>query len=70
MASLTVEVRDDDIIVRSLETGHSVTYRRAAEAPMLVSLDPLRDDPDAEKTKFLTQAWKEAYAKAKCLGWI
>ena len=70
MTHLTVVVRDYDIIVRSLETGHSVTYRREADAPMLVTLDPLRDDPDAEKVKFLAQAWKAAYEKAKSLGWL
>jgi hypothetical protein len=37
---------------------------------MLISLDPLRDDPDAEKVKFLVQAWKAAYEKAQSLGWL
>jgi hypothetical protein len=37
---------------------------------MLVSLDALRDDPDAEKAKFLAEAWRAAYAKAKALGWL
>jgi hypothetical protein len=37
---------------------------------MLIALDPLRDDSDSEKAKFLAEAWKAAYAKAKILGWI
>jgi len=69
MRDLSVEVRDRDIIVRGLETGHSVTYRRVPE-PLLVALDPIRDDPDAETAKFLVEAWKAAYAKAKALGWL
>jgi hypothetical protein len=70
MADLSVEVQDRDIIVRRPETGHSVTYRRVLERPMLVALDPIQDDLDTEKTKFLVQAWKAAYAKAKALGWL
>ena len=49
-------MRDRDIIVRGLETGHSVTYRRVPEKPLLVALDPIRDDPDAETAKFLVDA--------------
>jgi hypothetical protein len=70
MPPLIVEVRDSDIVVRKLETGHSVTYRRVSDGSMLVALDPLRDDPDPEKAKFLTEAWHVAYAKAKALGWL
>jgi len=40
------------------------------EKLMLVALDPIRDDPDAEEAKFLVQAWKAAYVKAKALGWL
>jgi hypothetical protein len=47
-----------------------VTNRRVSDGPMLIALDPLRDDPDAERAKFLAQAWKAAYAKAKALGWL
>ena len=47
-----------------------MTYRREVDAPMLISLDPLRDDPDAEKVKFLVQAWKAAYEKAQSQGWL
>jgi hypothetical protein len=45
-------------------------YRRVSDGPMLVALDPLRGDPDAEKAKFLAEAWHVAYAKAKALGWL
>ena len=27
-------------------------------------------NPDAEKAKFLAEAWHVAYAKAKALGWL
>lgn len=70
MPPLIVEVRDCDIEVRRPETGHSVIYRRASDGPMLIALDPLREDPDAERSKFLAEAWKAAYAKAKVLGWL
>jgi len=70
MTDLFIEVRDRDIVVRRPETGHSVTYRRLPDKPILVALDPIRDDPDAEAMKFLVQAWKAAYAKAKSLGWL
>lgn len=45
MLRLSVEVQNQDIIVRNPETGHSVTYRRMPDSPMLIALDPLRDDP-------------------------
>ena len=70
MLRLSVEVQNQDIVVRNPETGHSVTYRRMPDAPMLIALDPLRDDPDTDKTKFLAEAWKAAYTKAKMLGWF
>lgn len=70
MPPLTVEVRGCDIVVISAETGHSVTYRRVDDSPMLVSLDSWRADPDRERAKFLAQAWKAAYSKAKALGWL
>ena len=70
MPPLTVEVRDCDIVVCNMETGHSVTYRRVDDCPMLVALDSLRADPDAERARFLAQAWKAAYSKAKALGWL
>jgi hypothetical protein len=70
MLHLSVEVQDQDIVVRNPMTGHSITYRRIPDAPMLIALDPLRDDPDTEKAEFLAEAWKAAYNKAKMLGWL
>ena len=70
MDDLSVEVRDRDIVVRRAETGHSVTYRRSPQDRMLIALDPMRDDPDPQRLKFLVQAWKGVYAKAKALGWL
>jgi hypothetical protein len=37
---------------------------------MLVAVDALRDDPDAEKAKFLAEAWRAVFARAKALGWL
>ena len=70
MTELLVEVQDRDIIVRRPATGHSIRYRRVLDAPMLEAVDLERDDPDRERTAFLAQAWKAAYAKAKALGWL
>jgi hypothetical protein len=60
MLRLSVEVQNQDIIVRNPETGHSVTYRRMPDSPMLI----------ADKAKFLAEAWRAAYTKAKMLGWL
>jgi hypothetical protein len=35
---------------------------------MRVALDALRDLPDAEKAKFLAEAWGAVFARAKALG--
>jgi hypothetical protein len=40
------------------------------EGPMLVALDALRGDPDAEKVKFLAEAWRADFARAKTLSWL
>jgi hypothetical protein len=70
MTELLVEVKDRDIIVHRPASGHSITYRRVLDAPMLEAIDLKRDDPDREQAAFLVQAWKAAYAKAKALGWL
>ncbi len=70
MTELLVEVQDRDIVVRRPASGHSITYRRVLDAPMLEAVDLTRDDPDREQGEFLVQAWKAAYAKAKALGWL
>jgi hypothetical protein len=70
MTALLVEVQDRDIVVRRPSSGHSVTYRRVLDAPMLEAVDLKRDGPDREQAEFLAQAWKAAYAKAKALGWL
>ena len=70
MIDLLVEVQDRDIVVRRPSSGHSVTYRRVLDAPMLEAVDLKRDGPDREQAEFLAQAWKAAYAKAKALGWL
>jgi len=67
---LLVEVQDRDIVVRRPALGHSITYRRVLDTPMLEAVDLMRHDPDREETEFLVQAWKAAYAKAKALGWL
>jgi hypothetical protein len=70
MTALLVEVQDRDIVVRRPSSGHSVTYRRVLDAPMLEAVDLKRDGPDREQAEFLVQAWKAAYAKAKAQGWL
>ena len=70
MADLTVEVRDHDIVVTKPGTRLSVTYRKDRNSPLLVALDPMRGPAGRDKTDFLAQAWKAAYARAKALGWI
>jgi hypothetical protein len=37
---------------------------------MLILIDPIRSNSDAEEDKFLVEAWEAAYAKARRLGWI
>jgi hypothetical protein len=64
MSDLSVEVRDRDIIVRRPD-GHSITYRRVHEEPVLIALDPMRDDPDTERTQFLVQPGKPLMQKQR-----
>ena len=70
MGDLVVEVKGADIVVRSPETGYCIVYRRVRDEPLLMALEPMRYDPDAEEARFLAQAWKAAHAKAKELGWL
>jgi hypothetical protein len=70
MSDLVVEVKGADIVVRSPRAGYCVVYRRVGDEPLLMATRPLRNDPDPEEAKFLVQAWKAAYAKAKELGWL
>jgi hypothetical protein len=68
MDDLFVEVRDRDVIVSRPSRGQSVTYRKDHGGPLLVALDPIRDDH--EPLAFLAKAWKAAYHEAKGLGWL
>ena len=56
MPDLSVEVREQDIIVTKPSLGLAVTYRK--EGPMLVALDPVRDHLDADEASFLARAWR------------
>jgi hypothetical protein len=68
---LTVRVLDDrDIVVVMAGTGFEVTYRKDGKLPMLVATDQLRGGLTSSKARFLAQAWKAAYQKAKTLGWL
>src|SRR6476646_1804452 len=68
-ADLTVRVLDDrDIVVAGPE--FEVTYRREGHLGMLVATDALRERLTASKARFLAQAWKAAYKKARTLGWL
>ena len=70
MTDLSVEVRGLEITVTKPETGHTVTYRKEPDAPLLAAIDPMRDDPDKDGARFLARAWKAAYGRAKALGWL
>jgi len=70
-ADLTVRVLDDrDIVVGMTSTGFEVTYRRESHLPMLIATDGLREKLTASKARFLAEAWKAAYKKARTLGWL
>lgn len=70
MTDLSIEVRGRDIVVLKARSRLSVTYRRLPDEPLLVAVDLMRRDPDAEEAEFLVEAWRAAYAKAKELGWL
>src|SRR5215468_1894173 len=66
---LTVRVLDDrGIVVAGAE--FEVTYRREGHLGMLVATDALRERLTASKARFLAEAWKAAYKKARTLGWL
>jgi len=70
-AETSCKVLDDrDIVVVMAGTGFEVTYRKDGQLPMLVATDQLRGGVTSSKAKFLAQAWKVAYQKAKTLGWL
>jgi len=70
-SDLTVRVLDDrDIVVLMVGTEFEVTYRKDGQLPLLVATDQLRGGLTSSKAKFLAQAWKAAYHKAKTLGWL
>ena len=69
--SLGVELRNErDIVVSQVETGFSVTYRKADEAPMLFAINGIDRSDDPSKVKFWAQAWKAAHKKARAVGWL
>jgi hypothetical protein len=66
---LTVRVLDDrDIVVAGAE--FEVTYRKDGHLPMLIATDALREQMTASNVRFLAEAWKAAYKKARTLGWL
>ena len=68
---LTIRVLDDrDIVVGMSSMGYEVTYRKDGHLPMLFATDQFRGGVSSSKAKFLEQAWKAAYHKAKTLGWL
>ena len=69
-ADFTVKVDGNLLVITHPETGNRVAYRKDGRAPILVSTESFRTDPDAERIKFLVAAWKVAQAKAKQLGWL
>ena len=57
-------------ILSSLGTGYEVTHRKDCKTPMLIATDDLREKLTASKARFLAEAWKAAYKKARTLGWL
>jgi hypothetical protein len=68
MPDLSVAVDRNDIVVSKPNAGFSVTYRR--EGRVLVTDNPMRNDPSGDELIFLVRAWKAAFAKAQSLGWL
>jgi hypothetical protein len=68
MPDLSVAVDRNDIVVSKPSAGFSVTYRR--EGRVLVTDNPMRNDPSGDELIFLVRAWKAAFAKAQSLGWL
>ena len=63
-------IGDRDIVVTSPESGFSITYRKDGLAPMLIAVDGIGRSSEPSKVKFWAQAWKQAYHKARTLGWL
>ena len=61
---LTVEVRANEIIVRTL--GFYATYFKSPEQPQLV----LQERTNTDDYELLADAWRAANGKARELGWI
>ncbi len=59
-----------DIVVRSPETGLSITYRKDGLAPMLVAIDGIGRSSEPPEVRFWAQAWKAAHRKAVAVGWL
>ena len=70
MPNLVVEVHNRDITISEPSGCLSITYRKHGFAPMLVSLDDMRGGLSREQLRFVVQAWKAAFEKAKALGWL
>ncbi len=50
LANIDVEVLQDfDLLVTRPETGDRITYRKDGNAPFLVAMDSMRQDPDAAR---------------------
>jgi hypothetical protein len=72
-ASLSVEVRDQDIVITMPGTSLRVVYRKPHRGSQLVTrLDYFQDQQKGPITRaeFLAKALKLANQKARELGWI
>ena len=72
---LSVNVRDDDIVVKLRGTRYAVTYFKRLSSPGLFAKDMVslhKNDTRIPMTsgEFLASAWKVANVKARELGWI
>jgi hypothetical protein len=66
-----LQVLDErDIVVTKPANDFKVTYRRDAKSPVLVAVDAMEERLSPPILKFLIEAWKLAYHRAKSLGWL
>jgi hypothetical protein len=68
---LSVDVRDDEIIITLPGTKFMVTYQKPMGPRPMMAKSDWTDDPDASLTlgAFRARAWIAATAKARELGW-
>ena len=70
---LTVERptdRGEDRALHGLTRTLVANMVEDGKTPMLIATDDMREKLTASKARFLAEAWKAAYKKARTLGWL